>query len=823
MGFVSRCLNGEEIVASVSEVCFDSFLCVEMPKIRSTSSRGWLERYGAVIVQTGMIVSTVGTSVAIGGVHRPVIWGSTLVLSLMALVLVRMRAVRGGEIAIPWFATVLFGMTLYTLLQTLPLPYSVLQMIAPTSAELLKVSLSRVPMWHSISLEPIQTLWETLKIGACALTFLVAHNLYHRRERRYKLMLAIVIAGVLVTILGLIGAAVAPSRPLMLYKPEAPRYAVLFVTSFVNSNHGAAFLMICTLCACGLVFERLELQSRVLLGLAALLCGGGVILTLSKGGIVSLAVALLLLGVTMALRARQEEGASRRITALFPLLMGVLMAVVAWIAYEPIAIQLSRGNEVETAALAKMGLWSPGLKMLSQHLWVGVGRGAFMTTFPRYLEGSLGADRTFSHLENQYLHLPIEWGVIPAAFVIISSTVFVLLLLWRVRQKPTLAASACALVGLGVHAIADFNLETLGIALLASVLLGTLSGKAARKSRGTSASSSHVSVDELGRRDWKKIAVPALIYGTFAVLFMTMIAWRHDPDDDAQKIGRLIGENARPDVVKKAIETARTRHPADYLPQLLAGQWLSDRRDPEAMQWLNRAMYLSPSNALIHLEAARMLRRLGRRHQALLEYRIALEHGANPNPALQIVLVLSKNIDELKRFIPHNERLMALAIDGLVARKRNEEALALVPLVEESWPQSTVMTHSIVKLLIATNRADAALKHIERLLSTTETPELFHLWRDAIEKTGRIDDEIRVIRRAIDRYPNEMAFRFLLAEAYLRGDKLTEAERIALKLKEDANNSQELSRSHELMAKILRKQGKGHRAEWEEEAAAKIK
>jgi Tfp pilus assembly protein PilF len=49
------------------------------------------------------------------------------------------------------------------------------------------------------------------------------------------------------------------------------------------------------------------------------------------------------------------------------------------------------------------------------------------------------------------------------------------------------------------------------------------------------------------------------------------------------------------------------------------------------LKHLNRALRLHPANYQAHWLAARKLAALGRRGQAALEYRLAIEHGLNPN------------------------------------------------------------------------------------------------------------------------------------------------------------------------------------------------
>ncbi|MBK7864875.1 MAG: hypothetical protein IPJ65_41015 [Archangiaceae bacterium] len=73
-------------------------------------------------------------------------------------------------------------------------------------------------------------------------------------------------------------------------------------------------------------------------------------------------------------------------------------------------------------------------------------------------------------------------------------------------------------------------------------------------------------------------------------------------------------------------------HPANYLPYALSAAACIEKKpvDPlQAIAFANRALFLFPRDFRSHQVAARALRRLGRRSQALLEYRLSYQSAFN--------------------------------------------------------------------------------------------------------------------------------------------------------------------------------------------------
>ena len=768
-----------------------------------------------IAVEVGLALLAVGTPLALGGVHHAVIVLAALVACATTIALWLHRRPAGVELT--RFAAILLAVTAFTALQLVPLPLGLLRLLAPATAQVLEVSLAgSLPAFHPISLDPGATLWEAVKIGSCALAFIAAHNHLRRRERRDRLLVALVAGGVLVTFLGFIGAVATPGRQLMLYAPETPGGGSgLITTSFVNPNHGAAFLTICAVIAVGLAVAARDVQRRVLIGLGAVLLGAGVFMTLSRGGIVGLAVGLGAVAVLLLVR-RTFEGSRRWSTALVPGAMALILALSAWLAFDAIVAEFRHLRPGLDTSLGKIELWPSGLAMVLKNPWVGVGRGAFLTAFPRYLDGAMPATTTFSHLENQYLHLPAEWGLLVGTAVIAASIVALLTWLRRAGSSPKVPALAAALIAVAAHNLFDFNMETLGVALCVAVLAGALSGD--RKERRHNTGEGPQKPD---RRRWPRLALGAGVAGTLALTLVAALVGPRSADEDLAWIARLTEEKVPPDKLVGAVKAAVRRHPSDPWLPLAAGRRLAAERRPEALVWLNRAMFLFPKNPAIHLETARALRRFGRGRQALLEYRLALIHGASPRALLAEALPLARTLRGVLAALPERPEVQAIAVDLLLARRRVPLARELAARARKRWPRDEEVGMAQVRALMAAGEGDRAATAAAALAAHSETPAVFHLWARAM--AGHEGGAVQVLREARKRFPAELSFDFALADAYVREKKIKPALQLAEAIMRQATATATLAQAHDLLARIHLADGRPHRARYEQEQARKLR
>ena len=751
---------------------------------------------------------------ALGSVHPELVIAHSLISGLGLLALLVFFARSGRQIELPRFGWLLLVASAWTALQLVPLPMGLLARLAPRSAELLGISLAEVGTvaWHPISLDPRATLLSLLQLGAVTALYLTAHNRMRRSERVAPLATALVVLGLVLVLVGLAGAVVAPGRALLFYRAQQGHITALITTSFVNANHGAAFLGICALLALGLAFRARDSRWRLAAGAAAVFLAIGVFLTLSRGGVVALGAGAGLFFVVRRLDERRSELGRSSFWLWVPAALIVVMAVVGWLALDPLLGELRSSLPGYGGGIGKAALWAPGMRMLEANLLLGVGRGAFATTFPRYLEPEVFTGLTFTHLENQYLHLPIEWGVPLAALVIGVSGLLWLRWLWSARHNALVSAAVAALGLLALQAVVDFNLELLGIAMPAAVLAAIASAHRGQHSR----------------TEGSKLRMALLAgYGVALIASALVVLTLRDqlPDRVDRKLGALMAaKEAMTPTRLTELKAAITRRPADYLPHLVGGRMLARSGERRAIRWLNRAAYLAAGNGAVHFETAHVLFAFQYRKQALLECRLGLERVGRSGGAhlLRWVIDRLQGREEAVLALPLRPELATTYLKALLRLGLGDYGLAVARDARLHWPQQVEFAYLELEALLRLEAAEPAEQLATRLVERHGSERAYLLAAQAAALRHGAARAVEVLRSGVNRHPASVELGFACGNALVDAKEPKEAEQVLRTACQRAANRQDLARCHRLLARALGAQGRAHRAQIELEQARQL-
>ena len=757
----------------------------------------------SLLSEASLLLLAVGPTVAIGGVHRPVQLAAAL-LSVLCLGLVWLNR-RPGErgLHIPLFGVAMLALTAVNLLQLVPLPLGLLKVVAPTTADILHVSLARaggVPSAHPISLNPGATLWEALKLACYSLAFIAAHNFYGRSGRRRRLMSALVGLGIVLTFLGLVGAVVAPGKPLLLYTPEAGSAAGMITTSFVNPNHGSGFLIICVLLAMGLAADSKDLQRKVMLAMAAVLLGAGVALSLSRAGIFVLALGMVAFSM-LAFRSR-AKGNLGQVAVILPCVAALIILLAGWLAYDRLVVEFASFSLGDEGGLGKIALWPAGLSMVLANPWVGVGRGAFITSFPRYMQGDI-RQGTFDYLENQFIQLPAEVGlVLGCAFILVAALALVTWVRRGIREGKEVAAGA-AILALAAHNLFDFSFEIFGVGLPLCLLAGALSANSRRHRAGKAST----------------LLGLAATGATTVLLVATAIIHPSSAVEDDRVLAKIAKSGAPLQQYIEAANQTIRRRPSDYLPHLTAAHQAIRVGDPGALAMLNRALFLFPRSPAIHLMVARAVRRFGgNQQQYLMEYRLAMENGARHKPVLKEALPFCRTEQDLRSLLPADVSIHASAVRQLREAGRLKLALPLVERGVRRWPADSDICLERAWVLLNSKDKEgisAARSCMELDPSIAATIMLAR----AVAAMGAAREEIQVFKQGLEMFPESVVLAEHLAQAHVSHREYKHALEAAERILDLAQKWEYRVRAHQLMAHILRKQGREHSARFHDNKA----
>jgi O-antigen ligase len=251
-----------------------------------------------------------------------------------------------------------------------------------------------------------------------------------------------------------------------LYWFREVRYGGMHFGPYVNRNHFAGFAeLVIPIALVPLVLGKVRRERLLLVSLFALLPIVALLLSASRGGIVSFVAELALLFLLLL---------ARRIRSKYALVGGIVvlsaLLAVSWIGGQQVLRRFSSNAAVEVTsgkrATMRQGTW----RIFRDHPLLGTGLGTLQKVFPPY--DSLYDGKIVNHTHNDYLEALAETGILGGlccAWFLGVLLVTSLKGLGGLGSSLNSAMNLSGLVGccgLLVHSLFDFNLHIPANALL---------------------------------------------------------------------------------------------------------------------------------------------------------------------------------------------------------------------------------------------------------------------------------------------------------------------------------------------------------------------
>jgi len=281
---------------------------------------------------------------------------------------------------------------------------------------------------------------------------------------------------------------------------------------FVNHNNFAGYLEMLIPIPLGLIITRaIRMEVRLFYGFAAALMGVGVLASMSRGGMISLAAGLVFFAVLAPVARRVDDdpeefeyspntkhsgyGSEFRSRRLSGVRVGLIVicivaaigAGVTWMGSDKVsgptagpasAGSAAAGSGQESFYTSRGWIWADTLSMIAAKPISGVGLGAFATAYPMYStsNGNLGVDRA----HNDYLQILAECGILGGALALWFIISMGRAVLRGIASRDRLLAGFALGGGAGgfallIHSIFDFNLQVPSNALLFLLISGQIS------------------------------------------------------------------------------------------------------------------------------------------------------------------------------------------------------------------------------------------------------------------------------------------------------------------------------------------------------------
>lgn len=565
----------------------------------------------------------------------------------------------------------------------------------------------------SISYEPAETRLWALHHLTVFLALSVFPGLASPRSRNSSVSKAMVASGLIALGAGIVADVIGPAGS------SGESRSTLLLGTFANPNHASAFFAFCGLNAAALAFRRRNLGSTSLVACVILLMASQI--QGSTGGFLAL---LFSLGLAFfAVNSRKA------LTIAIPAL-GLLLG--GWL--------FRKSSFLALAVRAKLSGMESAIRIIDAHPVAGVGKGAFSTVYPHYADDPMRL--LYTNPENLLLQRVCDWGIGPGSIYAAGVVVCITYSLLYARTWSTGLLSA-ALAGLVLHDLADFALELAGVHLLFMVSLGAVVSLRSTTPR-------------LPIARW--VAFLPLVAGLLILPQMGTLESLHEHRKEWQR-----KEPGATHVLSTSRAAYLTRvHPLNAFAWLaLARAQLRDSDSAAAARSINHAMIVGPYFPGTNEAGGDLLMVIGRREQAMLEYRLAWTRSREPKSWADKILRLAKDGREAILAAPRGPQGFHPSSDALLLLARTSRSLRgddfaadllshIEPGVMEDLAPQKVL--DLAGLALAVGRRETALRF---LVSLVENRDLSNGHVLATARLYRAIGEARTALALVESLPSE--------------------------------------------------------------------
>lgn len=538
----------------------------------------------------------------------------------------------------PPLLVLLFAACAWTLVQWLPMPAGLVEALSPTLQGLRAdgADVAGTSPMTSLSMDPPSTLRAFTFFMTLSGIAMIALRLAIHERGRYWLAAGVAITCGLVAIVTGIHQLFGLTSLYGLYTPK--QGAPLLMSPLLNTNHLGCLMAVGALTSLGLfAYPKQSSIRRAGWIFSGVACVVVIMATLSRGAVIGFAVGLLvvLFGLLAQRLQSLNDGSRKRRERFFATTLPIAvmitcgLVVAVYLGANTVMQQLEKTSLDEVhAPTSKFAAWKSTVTLIEESPWVGVGRGAFESSFTRVHPASAFA--TFASPENESIQAIVEWGI-PATIILGVLAAWMLLRgLRRWNEGPIAAGAIGAIVAVLFQSNFDFGLELLGVALPVTILLAILTYVPLAEASPTK---------QLRLRSVRAAHLLAVVAAV--PLLWSPLTRIVDEDHGA------LSDSATHDEILSAVAA----HPLDYYGFALLARERLRTSEAEAVRTLNHALRLHPTHAGLHWMAARLLNHTTRKDQAQAEYSTALRYSTDLYPILS-ELSRTSSVDDAARAIP---------------------------------------------------------------------------------------------------------------------------------------------------------------------------
>jgi len=429
---------------------------------------------------------------AFGVVHA---WSEQVVIVISAAIvicfLLKLVCHRDQNIIWTWAYVPLGVFLLIPIIQLIPLPATLLRIISANTVALMRELLGDLPNaetllnWMTLSFYPNATKHDLRLVLAVAAVFVVVLNVFRRPDQIKRLLAAMTLIGGTIALITL-GQNLFGNGKIYWFVPT--RYGGGYSGPFVNHSNYGQFANLSIGAALALLLVRLHEdfegskitpaaiseylnsgKARQLWLLVALvsLCATSVFVSLTRGGIVSMLIAIAVTFLLLAWRkSLKGHGWLMAVTGL------VAFTLILYIGFDAVYDRLSSLRDFHEAQSGRVQILKDIAVIFTKFPILGTGLGTHLVVYPmfdRSTKTSLAA-----HAENEYAQVLEETGIIGLVCLIIFGIIILSSYARSIRSTELPICSAAYGLGFGILAILIHSLSDFGQHLPANATLSAI-------------------------------------------------------------------------------------------------------------------------------------------------------------------------------------------------------------------------------------------------------------------------------------------------------------------------------------------------------------
>ncbi len=676
----------------------------------------------------------------------------------------------------------------FALFQLVPLPAFLVRLLSPETYGLYAAGIGLVePVnWVPLSVNPREGLLEFFRYSAYAAFFVLSVQLLSDKAFLKKAVNTVVVFASALAFVAILQHFTAGNR--IFWFQETHRGSPF--GPYVNRNHfaGLAGMLFPVLLTMFLFnkprvsysgwrtkiaefFSYPSANTYLLHAAGLLLLGAATFLSLSRGGIVSLCLAVCLFGLLVAARGA-DRGRGLMLTGLFAL----VLFSVGWFGWDPIFKRFgSLRDPAGEITDARLPLWKDSLQVAGDFPVAGTGFGTFVDIYPGYRTVSGGG--IYSHAHNDYLELAVEGGAVGVGLA--GWFLYFILRTWRqfTRRRDSLAiylymGALAGLASILVHSVTDFNLHIGANGLYFFFICSLCVAAAHTRIRGSSRPSYLKPADP----GWVKLSLaPA---GIFLVSSLVLNTGAFVAEANFEKM-LVVFQKEKLEASDQ--ETIRSRSLAvlrlDPLNSLFYSLFSHAEKElgneEAAFEAYKKAVILAPAKGVYLQTMAETVSDRGDKATAEALYRSAVRRDVKSAlPAANYAFWLMKNGQKEKGISTLQE---AISLSPLQTR-RYLEILVDEKLLEESALASVLPERVLPRILYAEYLAEkgdsgaaeaayaGALAYLDR--EPEMKPDFFFKVYTYYLKQNRLEAALEVMRKGTELLPENARIRVAAAGLY---------------------------------------------------------